>query len=364
MLRNRVFLIYWLLLLTASFSLAQSPTMEQLVGTWIGELVEVDMGWVQPLPWRMTFRADSTVQLALMANGEQARTVRWQVSNRAVQLDTVRFGAAQWVLVGDQLRLNGWQPQRYRRLTNSPMDSATVRRNLVNRTWSTDSLSYSLFDDGSVCLKNHRTGNTALHYWHLVPVETSIFLVVKGTHREPNGITHFPLQITKLDASMLTVRGWNGQRWGEFSLVRTGEFKPGQHCQPEGFQLCSTFLAPAENRYPYFEYKRGRLGAIRRLVAANFVPLPDVKQSGLVRFRFVVNCEGKAGMFEMQTVDENYERCQFDTRLTDQLRRIVQERITEWEPGKGVGNDTHNTYDTHCLLTFRFKDGQIVEIFP
>ncbi len=352
------------LLITLLQAQAQSPTPAQLVGTWIGESTEVDIGWVRPLPWRMTFRADSTVEIALMANGERPKTVRWQVKDRAVQIDTVQFGAAQWTLRGDQLHINAWQPQRYRRFTDVPMDSATVRKAISNRAWSTDSLIYNLFDDGSVCLKNERTGNTTLHYWQLVPVESSIFLVIRGTHENPVNFSHFPLQITQAGSNMLTVRGWNGKRWGEFGFVRTGNLKPDDHCRTNDFQLCNTFLPPGDQKYPYYEYKKGRLGAIRRLVAREFVPVSGVTQAGLVRFRFVVNCEGKAGMFEMQTVDENYEPCRFDTRLTDQLRRIVQERITEWEPGKGTGNDTNNTYDTVCLLTFRLKDGQVAEIFP
>lgn len=353
-----------LLLLVSLQSVAQSPTSAQLVGTWIGESTEVDIDWVRPLPWRMTFRADSTVEIALMANGERPKTVRWQVKDRAVQIDTVRFGAGQWTLRGDQLHINAWQPQRYRRFVDVPMDSATVRKVISSRIWSTDSLSYNLFDDGSVCLKNHRTGNSTLHYWHLVPVESSVFLIIRGTHENPANHMHFPLQITQANSNMLTVRGWTGKHWGDFSLVHRGNLKPDDHCQPEGFQLCNTFLPPGDQNYPYFEYKKGRLGAIRRLVAREFVPVPGVLQAGLVRFRFVVNCAGKAGMFEMLTVDENYEPCRFDTRLTDQLRRIVQERITEWEPGRGTGDDTHNTYDTVCLLTFRLKDGRIAEIFP
>lgn len=362
MIRIRVLTtILWLYALTGY---AQSVTSEKLVGTWIGESIEVDLNMVIPLPYRLTFRPDSSVQMAVMANGLATRTVRWQAKDRVVQIDTVKFNPAQWTLKGDRLHINGWTPLRFRRLVNVPIDSAAVRKQLAGHTWSTDSVSYSLFENGSVCLENYKTGNTTQHYWHLVPVESSLFLIVKGTQEVEDRYTHYPLQITRINSNTVTVQGWKGKEWGDFSLVRTGDLKPGQRCLPSGFQLCNTFLIPGDQKYPYYTYKKGRLGAIRRIVAREYQPVAEANQSGLVRFRFVVNCQGKAGMFEMMTVDENYEHCQFDPRITDQLRRICQEKITDWEPGKGTGNDKDTIYDTYCLLTFRLKDGQIAEIFP
>ncbi len=336
---------------------AQSPTPAQLAGTWIGESVEVDIGWVRPLTWRMTFRPDSTVQLTSMSQRGVSRTVNWRIKDRVVQMDSITFSASQWRLSGDQLYINGWEPQRYRLLKPVPMDSASVRQTISNRTWNTDSLSYSLFEDGSVCLESLKTSDIALYYWHLVPVEESLFLIIRGTQMERDILPHYPLQVIQIANNSLTVRGWNGKRWGDFSLVRTANLKPDQSCRPTGFQLCNTFLAPGDQKYPYYEYKKGRLGMIRRIVAREYQPVSDAKPSGLVRFRFVVNCQGKAGMFEMLTLDENYKRCQFDTRITDQLRRICEGKIMDWEPGKGTGTDKDNVYDTVCLLTFRFKDG-------
>lgn len=337
---------------------------DQLIGTWIGESIEVDLNTVIPLPYRLTFRQDSSVQMAVMANGLDTKMVRWQAKDRVVQIDTIKFNPAQWTLKGNQLGINGWTPLRFRRLVNVPIDSAAVRKHIAGHTWSTDSLSYSLFENGSVCLKNYKTGNTTQHYWHLVSVESSLFLIVKGTQEVDDRYTHFPLQITRSHSNTLTVQGWKGTEWGNLTLVRTADLKPDQRCLPSGFQLCNTFLAPGEQQYPYYTYKKGRLGAIRRLVALEFQPVPGVSQSGLVRFRFVVNCQGKAGMFEMMTVDESYERCQFDRRITDQLLRICEEKIMYWEPGKGTGTDKDSVYDTVCLLTFRLKAGQITEIFP
>ena len=116
--------IFWL---QTIMGYAQGLTPAQLVGTWIGESVEVDLNTVVPLPYCLTFRPDSSVQMAVMANGLANRTVRWQAKDLVVQIDTIKFNPSQWTLTGDELRVNGWEPQRYRRFKPVQMDSASVR---------------------------------------------------------------------------------------------------------------------------------------------------------------------------------------------------------------------------------------------
>lgn len=65
--------------------------------------------------------------MAVIANGLANRTVRWQAKDRVVQIDTIKFNPSQWTLKGDKLRVNGWEPQRYRRFKPVQMDSASVR---------------------------------------------------------------------------------------------------------------------------------------------------------------------------------------------------------------------------------------------
>lgn len=345
--------------------LSQSPTPAQLIGTWIGESNEMDVDFVEPLPYRITFRADSTALIGVLWSNLPEREVRWSIKDRVMRFDTNTFAPGQWRVTDDRLTISGWLPLRFRKLTNIPLDSAIVRSQIAGCSWGNDSLKYNLYKDGSVCVENKKTTNRALHYWQLVRVEESLFLLVRGTHRQETGNTHFPLQIVSLTNRQLTLRGWNGQRWGDFGLIKLQDLPTGETCQPHGFQPCDyTFIYKPSRKYPYYTYNKGRLGSIRRIVAREFQPVVGVTQSGLVRFRFVVNCEGKAGLFEMTTLDENYKPYRFDPRVTDQLQRICQEKITDWEPGKGTGTDKDTVYDTVCLLTFRFKNGDITEIFP
>ncbi len=104
---------------------------------------------------------------------------------------------------------------------------------------------------------------------------------------------------------------------------------------------------------------KGEKYAIEQAFAKQFVPNPAINQSGLIRIRFMVNCEGRAGRFRMIAMDTNYQEQQFDPYITDQLMEITKS-LDGWE----VGMRKDESVDYYQYLIFKIEDGQLKEIMP
>jgi hypothetical protein len=340
---------------------AQTPKPEQIVGTWIGVRIEYDEQFSRPYPVSMKLDADSSYTLRLIDENPPARQATWSMTTQKIRLDTNVYALDQWILRNNELKLSGAYPIIFRRLTDTAIDSSAVRETLRGYIWETDSLTYHFHRDGSVCLENPKTGNVAVHCWHLAQVSQSTFLVIKGNENECTGNFQYPQQVTSILPDRIEFLG--GKKGADQLVFRRGkQLESDHHCQPKGFQPCNAYVLPYTNLYPYFTYRRGRLYDIRQVVERDYKPVLKAGESGLIRFRFIVNCRGEAGNFELLEVDENYQKCAFDSRITNQLLNICRNKLTDWEPGKR--NDDQTPVDTFCLLTFQLKDGLITNIFP
>ncbi len=126
------------------------------------------------------------------------------------------------------------------------------------------------------------------------------------------------------------------------------------------FKLCNTEAQVLQ----YFNMEKGAvfIGEKPNLLnffQDNFRVEPTAKQSGWIRIRFIVNCEGKAGRHRMLQADEDFKETMFSSSITEQLFNLTKE-IEIWpileRYEKGV--------DYYFYLTFKMKDGQIEEILP
>jgi len=105
---------------------------------------------------------------------------------------------------------------------------------------------------------------------------------------------------------------------------------------------------------------QGGLRAIRRFFREHFQPLAGVPgQDGYVRIRFVVNCKGETGYFDVLEMDRDYRAVQFDPALSQQLLGLTRE-LDGWVPGEWHGK----VCDSFMFLTFKLKDGDIQDILP
>lgn len=90
-----------------------------------------------------------------------------------------------------------------------------------------------------------------------------------------------------------------------------------------------------------------------------YEPVKIEGQSGMIRLRFIVNCEGETDRFRLISADENYQPFTFSAKITDQLMAITKS-LKGWKPLDLDGQPL----DYYQYLIFIMKDGEIVKIMP
>lgn len=83
------------------------------------------------------------------------------------------------------------------------------------------------------------------------------------------------------------------------------------------------------------------------------------KKTGLIRIRFLVNCEGEAGRFRLLSMNENYEEEMFDAKITNQLLKI-----TKSLKGWGIKKHKGKPINYYQYLIFVLQNGEITKILP
>ncbi|OAD91751.1 hypothetical protein A7A78_10870 [Aequorivita soesokkakensis] len=81
--------------------------------------------------------------------------------------------------------------------------------------------------------------------------------------------------------------------------------------------------------------------------------------SGYVNFRFLVNCEGNPGWFEIIEINEDYEDVSHTKEMVDQLLKITSEP-SHWAIYT-VDGAPQNYYH---YVSYKIENGEITEILP
>lgn len=104
---------------------------------------------------------------------------------------------------------------------------------------------------------------------------------------------------------------------------------------------------------------KGRKGALRALLKEKLDKDKLKDESGYLTYRFVINCKGKAGWFTTEEADLKYDRKKFNSECRNHLFDILYE-VSEWKSLSISGN----AKDAYVYITFKLKDGEIIEILP
>ncbi|MCX6214015.1 hypothetical protein [Spirosoma sp.] len=343
-------------------SLTNGQIREELTGTWIGVHTELDTTFTCALPTYIRLSADSTYQLGLVDGSAKSIQSTWAIDGNRVRLDTIHFAPQLVTVQDDLLRIGSTFPMVFRRFTDVPIDSVSTYQQLSGRVWQSNNLIVSLYANGQISLENLHTKERTAHFWQLATFEHSVFLIIFGSqHNRAGG--YKPLwQITNTLPKQMQAIGWNGCSVATetFRLVRI--LSPNETCQPAAFQTCSTCFQPLWNTTP-LSYT-SRQYELNKLLSNYYQPVSQKEQSGLLTIKFVVNCAGQAGLFDVKGFGDDYCPKAFASQLTDQLLSICRNYIAArsfLHPGKESDDLTR---DTAVSLTLRLKDGHITDILP
>lgn len=127
----------------------------------------------------------------------------------------------------------------------------------------------------------------------------------------------------------------------------------------EEFEICNSEALVKQ----YFHFDQGLQykGEKKKLTALfmdTYKPV-EIKQSGLIRIRFIVNCKGNTGRFRMIGADQNYQEQAFDERITSQLLKITQS-LDGWI----IHTKRNKARDYYQYLIFKIVNGKLIEIMP
>ena len=139
---------------------------------------------------------------------------------------------------------------------------------------------------------------------------------------------------------------------------QVGDIELDEKLDDSNFKKC--FVDPFSFQYynfDGFQYKGEKLEIEKKLEKSNLIS--DKNSTGYITIRFVVNCEGKTGMFRVQQMDENYKEKVFDKKFINQLLDFTKS-LDGWIPQEYLGIKI-NYYQ---YLTFKIKDGKVSEILP
>jgi len=103
----------------------------------------------------------------------------------------------------------------------------------------------------------------------------------------------------------------------------------------------------------------GEKYALVQTFSSQFKADPKIKDSGMIRIRFMVNCKGQTGRFRMISSGYDYKEKQFNKKITTQLMTITKS-LTGWK----ILTDKKVPKDYYQYLLFKITDGQIKEILP
>jgi hypothetical protein len=106
------------------------------------------------------------------------------------------------------------------------------------------------------------------------------------------------------------------------------------------------------------EYEGEKI-AIEKDFKNKYISFTKSKESGLIRIRFIVNCEGKTDRFRVLGMDENYNEKTFSPKITNQLLQITKD-LKGWK----IKRYKANAVSYYQYLIFKIVNGRIIEILP
>ncbi len=363
---KKYFLYYCFFLLTACYrnEPPASVVSPSIVGTWMGGAYELDQEVYNPIAQIMQFDTNGMYHGQWM-NQEKADTLEWSIQGDSLRIDTVAFPLHDFRIEPQKLTWESRYPRYYHRMEEVPPLGKTaeeVAQILQQSIWINGEEKLYFQEDHQLRVASGKTGGFSTFCYRVDSVGPHLLLVKHGNQQECGVVYQFLEHFVALDEEQFTVLRWEVDHFAQVKY-RAQPLSERWFSTPTDFQLC--------NRYTYLHtyYQRfaardveypGGLYHINKVFKEKYKPPRNAHgETGLVRIRFVVNCEGRAGMYEMLELDRNYKPRKFDKRITSQILDICKE-LQDWRPPEKVRGEV---VDVYKMLLFKMKNGKIVEVF-
>lgn len=139
---------------------------------------------------------------------------------------------------------------------------------------------------------------------------------------------------------------------------RVGDISYNKNLDDPNFSLCSNKYVSQEYNSYGADYNGGKRAIKKQLLEELQPENIYFDGSGLITFRFVVNCKGETGLFRVKSVNEDLEETVFDSEEIEKLEAAIA-KLDQWEPGKWE-NEKLNSY---AQVHFKIEKGKITDIF-
>ena len=104
---------------------------------------------------------------------------------------------------------------------------------------------------------------------------------------------------------------------------------------------------------------KGGKGRLRALLQEKLDPKKIQGESGFLTYRFVINCKGQTGWYVTEEADLSYAKIRFSEACRQHLYDLLQSE-NDWI-NLQIGEMDRDAY---TYITFKLKDGEIIEILP
>jgi len=103
-------------------------------------------------------------------------------------------------------------------------------------------------------------------------------------------------------------------------------------------------------------YEGGKKG-IKQEILKDLEAL-SFEKSGLITFRFIVNCKGEPGRFRANSTNTQLQQIEVDeSKIKDIENALIQ--LKNWTPAK----NKFDSYDSYYVLNFKIRNNKITDIF-
>jgi len=353
--------LFSILLLLTIICSCQSETQDPLHGIWVGGELQIDEKDFFPLQSIIELTDNKAVITSLPKMEKD--TIAFYILNDSLHVDTMVYAKNKFNLKDEKLayRPPYWISSIKASSRNPGLNRVKVRNKLRGLSWNLGENSFHFQEDQKVLFQENENSPAETYCWRIYDKNELIFLGIQGNHLDcENGA--FPIfQITNIGDKKVDVRYIKKGQIREESMRRVDH--SGEVVMAK-FQLCNRHLNLNNPGHHYYYKGTELVGGhykIKKKLASEFTP-KEGGFTGIVRVRFIVNCEGKTGKFEVESFDNEYKKVINPDYEVNQLLSVTQ-NLEPWIPGKFT-TDNPTPIDTYIFIGYKLKDGNVVDILP